>query len=130
MTDNTFHLNLKRKWFDMILNGEKTEEYRDIKPFWDKRFWHLFPQTIKGEVYIPIVDTITFSNGYAKDRPQFVIELKGIEKTFGKTFWGAEHNKRYYVLTLGKIIKAGRQGFHFRVTDDMPLELIVNSLKL
>lgn len=30
----TLHLNLKKKWFDLILSGEKTEEYREIKPHW------------------------------------------------------------------------------------------------
>lgn len=28
-------LPIKRKWFDMILSGEKKEEYRDIKPYYD-----------------------------------------------------------------------------------------------
>mgnify|MGYP003669498166 CR=1 FL=1 len=130
MTENTIHLNLKRKWFDMILSGDKTEEYRDIKPFYDKRFEPLFPTIIRNEVYYPIIDTITFSNGYAKDRPQFVVKIKEIEKNTGKTFWGAELGKRYYVFHLGEIIKAGRQGFHFNVTKEMPLEMIVESLKL
>lgn len=26
-------LPIKRKWFDMILSGEKKEEYREIKPY-------------------------------------------------------------------------------------------------
>ena len=30
---STLHLTLKKQWFDMILSGEKTEEYRDIKPY-------------------------------------------------------------------------------------------------
>ena len=29
-------LQIKRKWFDMILAGEKKEEYRDIKPYYDR----------------------------------------------------------------------------------------------
>jgi len=33
----TLHLNLHRKWFDMILSGEKLEEYRDLTPHWKKR---------------------------------------------------------------------------------------------
>ncbi|WP_198553811.1 hypothetical protein [Tenacibaculum sp. Bg11-29] len=130
MTDNTLHLNLKRKWFDMILKGIKTEEYRDIKPFWDKRFWHLFPQEIKGETFYPIVDTITFSNGYSKTRSQFVIELKSLKKRTGIENWGANKDVKYYVFELGKIIKAGRQGFHFRITEEMPLNEIVNTLNM
>ena len=31
------HLNLKRKWFDMILSGEKKEEYREFKKYWIDR---------------------------------------------------------------------------------------------
>lgn len=31
-------LPIKKKWFDMILSGEKKEEYREMKPYWEKRF--------------------------------------------------------------------------------------------
>ena len=27
-------LPIKKKWFDMILSGEKKEEYREIKPYY------------------------------------------------------------------------------------------------
>ena len=30
-------LPIKKKWFDMIISGEKKEEYREIKPYYDKR---------------------------------------------------------------------------------------------
>ena len=30
-------LPIKKKWFDMILSGEKKEEYREIKPYYDSR---------------------------------------------------------------------------------------------
>lgn len=29
--------NLKKEWFEKIKNGEKTHEYREIKPYWQKR---------------------------------------------------------------------------------------------
>lgn len=32
------HLVLTGKWYDMIASGEKTEEYREIKQFFIKRF--------------------------------------------------------------------------------------------
>lgn len=32
------HLVLKKKWYEMQECGEKTEEYRDITPYWCKRF--------------------------------------------------------------------------------------------
>lgn len=35
---NDMILTLKKKWFDMILLKIKTEEYREIKPYWEKGF--------------------------------------------------------------------------------------------
>ena len=29
--------NLKKQWFDKIKSGEKTHEYRECKPYWQKR---------------------------------------------------------------------------------------------
>lgn len=29
--------NLKKEWFEKIKNGEKTHEYREVKPFWTNR---------------------------------------------------------------------------------------------
>ena len=118
----TLHLNLKEKWFEMIFNGEKTEEYRDIKDHWVKRLtqptdegvrvsdviyhlnggdWHPFKSS---EFEFSYYDTITFSNGYASERPQFEIELKVIEIKEGNRELGAEPGKRYFVLKLGKIL--------------------------
>lgn len=99
----TLHLNLHRKWFDMILYGEKKQEYREITEFWRKR---LVDYYIQGDLNKPVFkrfDTITFSNGYAKNRDQFKIELKGIEVGFGIEEHGAENGKEYFVLNLGDI---------------------------
>lgn len=89
---STLHLTLKKKWFDMILSGEKTEEYRDIKPYYNLR--------LIGKEY----DTVIFRNGYARDAPSLTIELKTIRFGTGKIEWGAEEGKTYFVLSLGKII--------------------------
>lgn len=35
-------LPIKKKWFDMILSGEKKEEYREIKEYYDVRFVSVF----------------------------------------------------------------------------------------
>jgi len=90
--NNTLHLTIKKKWFDMILSGEKTEEYRDIKPYYNLR--------LIGKEY----DTVVFRNGYARDAPSLTIELKTIHFGTGKPEWGAEEGKTYFVLSLGKII--------------------------
>lgn len=30
--------NVKKQWFDKIKSGEKTHEYREVKPYWNRRF--------------------------------------------------------------------------------------------
>lgn len=113
----TLHLNLKRKWFDMILSGEKKEEYREVKIHWIRQllkppfsnmngnlFDVEFDLATTGPNIFKNFDTITFSNGYAKNRDQFTIELKGIDVKTGKPELGAEEGKKYFVLSLGEII--------------------------
>ena len=36
-TCEILHLVLKRKWYEMIASGEKTEEYRALTPYWASR---------------------------------------------------------------------------------------------
>ena len=86
------HLTLKKNWFDLIFSGEKKEEYREIKPYWEKR--------LIGKKY----DRIIFRNGYGDNVPWFAIELKGITQGTGKSEWGAEEGKLYFVLSLGEIV--------------------------
>jgi len=31
---------LKKEWYEKIKSGEKTIEYREVKPYWTKRLWH------------------------------------------------------------------------------------------
>lgn len=45
-------LPIKRKWFDMILSGEKKEEYRDIKPYYDTRLMDAFGMIWVGDELI------------------------------------------------------------------------------
>lgn len=94
-------LNLKKQWFDAILSGEKTEEYREDKPYWQKRLLHPFYPIIKQ---FREHDAIRFSNGYAKDRRQMLIELKNIEIGVGYAPWGATGDTTF-ILKLGKILE-------------------------
>lgn len=89
------HLTLKKKWFDMILSGEKKEEYREIKPYWTAR--------LKNFKYN--YSHIEFRNGYGKNVPSIKIELKDIVVGNGEGKWGALPYMTYYVIKLGKIIK-------------------------
>jgi len=84
------HLTLKKKWFDMIASGEKKEEYREIKPYWNNRLNKEFK-------------FVQFRNGYSKDAPTIKIECRGIKVDLGVTDWGAP-NEPVYCILLGDII--------------------------
>ena len=96
-------LTIKKKWFDMILSGEKNEEYREIKPYYETRF-----MTVYGIAWIyggisPIKE-ILFRNGCSKESPQFVAKC-ALHIGTGKEEWGAEQNKEYYILRIHEIIE-------------------------
>lgn len=98
----TLHLNLKKKWFDIIHEGVKLQEYREISEYWRDRLMvrsasnlFQFRQDFK---------TVTFSNGYSKTRKQIKVELLRISIDEGIEAWGAEPGKKYFVLQLGSII--------------------------
>ena len=55
--------NLKKEWFEKIKSGEKTHEYREVKPYWTKRlFEHYYIYRIKS---CNIKDKCEFVCGYA-----------------------------------------------------------------
>ena len=59
----TLHLILIKKWFDMISIQEKTEEYRDITHYWERR---LFKED-NDKIVPKDFSTVEFRNGYQKD---------------------------------------------------------------
>jgi len=126
-------LVLKKKWFDMILSGEKTEEYREIKDYWARRFlysteqgglewgawvemWedlchpfnrHNGPGDLMRYFCVEFkhFDIIHFKNGYNKNAPEFKIEFNGFKVKPGRSEWGAEDGKYYFALQLGKVLE-------------------------
>lgn len=96
------HLNLTSKWYDMIEYEDKREEYRDIKPFYNRILDEFGYVTIKGKRYHCAEIIVCFSNGYAKDRRQMFWTIKHLEIAKGNPKWGALENKEYYVLHLDK----------------------------
>ena len=89
-------LPIKKKWFDMIKSGEKKEEYREIKPYYDSRFggYKILSYLTPDRAY-----PILFRNGYGKNKPTIKCYIR-LEKGYGKPEWGAEPNKLYYVLKI------------------------------
>ena len=93
-------LPIKKKWFDMIKSGEKKEEYREIKPYYNSRLGvRLIIQELINGSNAKFISNIMFRNGYGKDRPTILCKCE-ISKGYGKQEWGSELNKEYYILKI------------------------------
>lgn len=104
-------LTLNKKWFDMILSGEKKEEYREVKDYWMSRivgvkgcgtnYNFTILQNLKNKC--KDFDFVIFKNGYSSDARSILVECKGIKVDNGKKKWGAP-DYRVFVIKLGDII--------------------------
>lgn len=68
---NILHLTLTKEWFDLMVRGIKRVEFREEKPYWEKRLFNRISDT---EVEAIQFDEIHFRNGYGKDKPLFVTD--------------------------------------------------------
>lgn len=124
-------LSLKKNWFEMTSSGEKTEDYREITPYWcnrlllfygeieSKNFWYrnffecrsiqkAITSLNNKAVSVKNISTNTMTLGYPKktDTSRILrLEHKGIEIRTGNPEWGAEPNKLYFVIKHGEILK-------------------------
>ena len=122
------HLTVKKKWFDMILSGEKKEEYREMKEYWrirllgfkdeiESQIIEEFENDIKNnkmsitdifshfKAKFKEYDVVKFTNGYGKDKPALTVEFNGIFIGRGYRCWGAIFGETYYCIKLGKILE-------------------------
>ena len=91
------HLTLKKIWFELIARGVKKTEYREIKPYWEKRFLMDNPNT-KFSRIIKTFDEIHFKNGYTKHSSFMRVKWKGLDLEMYK-------GKLQFAIKLGKIIE-------------------------
>ena len=112
--NDTLYLVLKGKWYDMIYSGEKIEEYREIKPYWIKRFcFHrkepectcnpaLCGSCFKEGGYMCYpYEYVIFHRGYTNNTMNF--KIKNIGYGFGNAKWGAPKNQ-VFIIKLGERI--------------------------
>ncbi|MBQ9227581.1 MAG: ASCH domain-containing protein [Eubacterium sp.] len=112
-------LHIKKKWFDMILSKKKTEEYREIKPYYITRFKNILKDSFKrrlllsDEQFIKVLTftislpfTVKFINGYGNNRPYIIAEVR-LTVDEGYEDWGAEPGLEYFVLIIDRIKKTG-----------------------
>lgn len=118
---NVLNLVVSKQWFDMIVSGEKTEEYRMIKDYWTVRLYDVFAKNptkylmdkkISGDIdYLKLMircnhfiakpyTHVLFINGYRKDSPRIEKKIKSI--TIGKPQPGLcpkeFENKEFFII--------------------------------
>ena len=84
-TKKVLELPVDFKYYDMIVYEGKREEYRDIKPFWEKRLAHNFTH-------------VRFRRGYTKTTAEF--RLNGIRTGEGRLKWGGIPRKKVFVIAF------------------------------
>jgi acetate kinase len=100
-------LTLKKKWFDMILSGEKKEEYREIKRYWIHRLCNEIEYELNYGSWDAVFnkfDFIIFTNGYGKNAPTLLVEWVSTEVGKAKTEWSDNWQGDVFVISLGSII--------------------------
>ena len=121
---SNLQLSLKKEWFKMTKSGTKTEDYREITPYWcarliddifkDYNSWKEILDDSGNDYFVSFLknrlnnfkqfDINTMTLGYPKtgDTERVLkLEHKGIEIKTGNPDWGAEPNKLYFVIMHG-----------------------------
>ncbi len=126
-------LSLIGKWFELTKAGIKTEDYREITPYWCSRFllyqgfkkkaiWcekaysvggffsqkHLMIDVDSGRITYVEFDQNTMTLGYPKSTDSdriLKLRHKGIHIGTGNPGWGAIPGKLYFVIKHGEVIK-------------------------
>ena len=85
--------NLKKEWFKKIKSGEKTHEYRELKPYWTRIFEKEFgklefcvTELRFGELkFFKTQHLIRFMNGMLPEekKPRLYAKLKSISLKYG-----------------------------------------------
>lgn len=85
------HLVMKKRWYDMIVSGQKNEEYRDMTKYWIDRIWK----------HRAIITSVVFHKGYTNITHER--ECIHIGTGIGRKEWGAPEGE-VIIIKLGDII--------------------------
>lgn len=95
-------LVLKGKWYDMIESGKKLEEYRDCKPYWNRRInnWWYYKHGVR---------VVEFRLGYKKDTPKMWFEASEVFfRQAGRTYTWGEPTGPHFAIALGERVEIER----------------------
>lgn len=105
----TLHLTLSKQPFEVMVTGEKDEEFRKGGDWIQSRL--MTPDGDEKEY-----DVIKFTNGYGKDKPYlickylgfFEIYMNGLQRTYSNGLKiDGEYGKGDYVIICGEILETG-----------------------
>lgn len=106
MAKTRLTLNLKKKWFDMIQSGEKTEEYRELNSYWGTRINNMIREsgrnTLMGFSNAYLCDELVFCLGYPRKddhSKRIVVKNARVRIGEGKPQWGAKPGETYFIIT-------------------------------
>lgn len=92
-------LTIRKHWFDMISFGKKKEEYREIKPYYHRRFYPYFGYDVINGHRVRKTFLVRFRNGYDARSPSIIAKCM-VRRGIGNPEWGAEPGKEYYILDI------------------------------
>lgn len=111
-------LIIKQSYFDLILSGEKTQEFRDLRPKSIKRYCQVDEGGLEivkdGIILTREYDAIRFYVSYNKNRATALVEVKGSEVELfvdeNDEFIECEENGEKYLMAqiaydLGEILE-------------------------
>lgn len=101
----TLTLSLKKQWFDMINDGIKKEEYREINRYWTARLVAAMVPFTGTVLSFTNFDTLVFTLGYPKagdTERRLTFKNPKIRIGEGNPEWGAEPGKNYFVISWDK----------------------------
>lgn len=123
---NILTLIIKQSYFDEIVAGKKTEEYREVKPTTASKYIYyvdeqgnpykpsaLPPEDVPLELELIKYDAIQFYVGYNADRDSALVEVKDAildiyeEETY--VYKGEEYNLSVITYKLGKILEVKKK---------------------
>lgn len=96
-------LPIKQKWFDMIVSGEKQEEYRATTDYWRKRLVSELVRQSKQRGFNGL--KVRIRAGYRKNADMAELTLSMITTGTGRMEWGAEPGVEYFVLHIKRVEK-------------------------
>ena len=85
-------LPIKKQWFDLIVSGEKREEYRAFNAYYRKRFHADEEEPVKNCI---------LRNGYSSASPEIGIDFT-LDVGHGRAEWGAVPEETYFILRIEK----------------------------